>query len=161
MKVFTSYFYQIRHFKRNMIPISTAQWDPKWFHDFTGDYDYVFKDKRGIYNGIRCEDFHFDYDLYGQNNDACGEACKDKHPETCNFLKNYRKCLDEKDFDGLYKELERIAYKVQELEQFDEEPWIVLIVYEVPSNKCSERATLQEWFRDNGIDITELSYPIE
>ena len=29
-----------------MIPISTAIWDPKWFHDFTYDQDYIFKDKR-------------------------------------------------------------------------------------------------------------------
>ena len=40
-----------------MIPVSTAMWDPKWFHDFTGDEDYIFKDKRGIYNGIRASIF--------------------------------------------------------------------------------------------------------
>lgn len=29
MKIRTSYFYQIRNFKKNMIPVSTAMWDPK------------------------------------------------------------------------------------------------------------------------------------
>ena len=29
MLVRTSYFYQIRNFTRNMIPISTAVWDPR------------------------------------------------------------------------------------------------------------------------------------
>lgn len=32
MKILISYFYQIRFFKPNMIPLSTAAFDPKWFH---------------------------------------------------------------------------------------------------------------------------------
>ena len=52
MKVATSYFYQIRFFKPNMIPVSTAMWDPKWFHNFKNQY-HVFKDRNGVYNGLR------------------------------------------------------------------------------------------------------------
>jgi len=33
MKVRISYFYQIRNFKTNMIPMSTALSDPAWYHD--------------------------------------------------------------------------------------------------------------------------------
>lgn len=55
MKIRTSYFYQIRNFTRNMIPISTAVWDPTWYHNFTNDYNYIFKDKRNILNGLRLE----------------------------------------------------------------------------------------------------------
>ena len=36
MKIMTSYFYAIRFFKPNMIPISTAKWDPKWYHQNKG-----------------------------------------------------------------------------------------------------------------------------
>ena len=43
----TSYFYQIRNFKPNMIPLSTALWDPKWFHKNKG-HSFQFKDKNGV-----------------------------------------------------------------------------------------------------------------
>ena len=56
MKFYTSYFYQVRFFTPNMIPISTAKWDPKWFHDFQ-DNKYVFLDKRGVCNGLRADPF--------------------------------------------------------------------------------------------------------
>ena len=36
MKIYTSYFYQIRFFKPNMIPLSTAKYDPSWFHKGLG-----------------------------------------------------------------------------------------------------------------------------
>ena len=41
MKLRLSYFYQIRNFKPNMIPMSTALSDPAWYHDFK-DKDYIF-----------------------------------------------------------------------------------------------------------------------
>ena len=46
MKLAISYFYQIRNFKPNMIPVSTARWDPKWYHDGKGA-EYNFIDKNG------------------------------------------------------------------------------------------------------------------
>ena len=52
MKIRISYFYQIRNFKPNMIPMSTAISDPSWFHDWK-DSSYIFTDKRGILNGLR------------------------------------------------------------------------------------------------------------
>ena len=52
MKVLITYFYNIRFLKQNQIPVSTAMWDPKWYHDFK-DKDYIFKDKNGVYNGDR------------------------------------------------------------------------------------------------------------
>lgn len=52
MKIYTSYFYQVRNFPINTVAFSTAMWDPKWFHDFK-DRKYKFKDKRGIWNGLR------------------------------------------------------------------------------------------------------------
>ena len=53
MKIMTSYFYQIRFFKPYMIPLSTAKWDPKWFHRNQGQ-NYQFKDKNGewLFSGL-------------------------------------------------------------------------------------------------------------
>lgn len=154
MKIYTSYFYHIRHLAKNMIPISTACWDPKYFHDFTGDYSYVFKDKRGIYNGIRGEMLHFPYD----RECGCGPQCVDRHPEQCDFLREYKEYLYTLNFQEVYSELDRIAHKVQEIEGFEEEPIIVLLVYEVPTNPCSERKALQEWFADNGVIVEEMRF---
>ena len=52
MEIRTSYFYQIRNFKKNMLPVSTAIYDPKWYHHNLG-YNNIFEDKRGILNGLR------------------------------------------------------------------------------------------------------------
>ena len=154
MKIYTSYFYQIRHFTQNMIPISTAMWDPKWFHDFTGDEDYIFKDKRGIYNGIRASIFLMSPDYQCD----CGPKCLNHDPQSCNFLKDYKAHLDTLDFNYVMSELERIANKVQKIEGFIEEPIIVLIVYEVPSNPCSERKPLQDWFKEHYIEVKEYIF---
>lgn len=139
MKLALSYFYQIRNFKKFMIPVSTAVWDPKWFHDFK-DKEYIFKDKNGVYNGIRFEEL------------APGDTCKDlcrgpeecstKDPVDCLFLQNYRKQIQQLDKDKLLKECETLASNIQRKECFTEEPIIVFIVYETPNNKCSERNVL-------------------
>ena len=54
MNVYISYFYNVRFFPTNLIPVSTAVWDPKWYHNFKTN-DFIFKDKRGVVNGIRVE----------------------------------------------------------------------------------------------------------
>ena len=53
MKIATSYFYQIRNFKRNMIPVSTCLSDPAWYRPPQGQEYYI--DKRGIVCGLRYE----------------------------------------------------------------------------------------------------------
>lgn len=136
-----------------MIPVSTAKWDPRWFHAFTGDYGYIFKDKRGIYNGIRAEIFLMPDDYICE----CGPDCLNHNPQTCNFLKDYKNHLDTLDFNYVYQELERIGNKVRELEGFAEEPIIVLMVYEAPYNACSERKPIQEWFNKHNYILNEWS----
>ena len=162
MKIYTSYFYQIRNFKPYMIPVSTAKWDPKWFHDFTGSYDYIFKDKRGIWNGLRANILNFPEERYVGNN-QCGEACSlaTKDPSKCGFMTELARYYDSLNFQDILLNLERLGNRVKENDEFVEEPIIVLIVYEVPSNKCSEREVLHKWFQKNGYNLTELSYPIK
>ena len=68
---------------------------------------------------------------------------------------------DSLNFQDILLNLERLGNRVKENDGFIEEPIVVLIVYEVPSNKCSEREVLHKWFQKNGYNLTELSYPIK
>lgn len=157
LKLATSYFYQIRHFTPNMVPVSTCLWDPKWYHDWMG-HDYVFKDKRGVYNGIRAECFHFN-----EEDPGCGDQCllSPKDPSKCDFLRRLREQYDKLDFQEIMTRCKRLATYIQSIENLQELPILVFIFYETPGNPCSERKTLQKWFKDNGYDLQELKYPIK
>lgn len=144
MKISISYFYQIRFFKPNMIPVGTAIWPPKWFTK----NGQIYKDKNGVYNGITCADLQPGKSCEG----LC--PCEDK-PAQCAFLTTYRKQLDEIDFSAFWKWCESLCKYVQEKEKFAEEPEIVLIVFETPTNPCSERQPLIKWFADNGYELKE------
>lgn len=158
MKIYTSYFYQIRFFKPYMIPLSTAMFDPKWFHQFKNK-NYHFKDKNGVLNGLRAEPFV-------PNNECNGECrglenCDIKNPNECLFLKNYYKQLSQLNFQEILKRFKVLAEKIKRNENLKEEPIMVLIVYETPNNKCSEREIIHKWFKDNNYPIEELEYPIK
>lgn len=158
MKLATSYFYQIRNFKENMIPVSTACWDPKWYHDKQGE-NHIFIDKRGIINGIRILPLHPGdkcHDLCNGN-----KNCKEAGPENCSFLKAYRKQLEQIDIDNLLKDMNNLAENYKKMKNLKEEPIIVLIVYEAPNNPCSERKVLIDYFNSKGINCQELDYPIQ
>ena len=155
MKLRISYFYQIRNFKKNFIPISTALWDPKWFHDGQGPH-YIFQDKRGILNGLRLEAI-----ISKARECECGCPCQEKDTKNCKFLKSYREQLDKVDFNKMWNDMEQFAIEYQKSEGFEEEPVMVLIVYETPTNKCSERQALIDYFTAKGIECKELDYPIQ
>lgn len=95
MKVLISYFYQIRFFKPNMIPLSTAMYDPKWFHKTQGKND-IFIDKNGVYNGLKI--YPLVPKMYDENTDCSSGKCSNNPPH-CQFLSNYRKQLDEINFN--------------------------------------------------------------
>lgn len=158
VKVATSYFYQIRHFKQNMIPVSTAMWDPKWFHDWRG-HKHTFLDKRGIVNGLRCEELHGDETCAG----LCSgpELCDDVCPPTCPFLTAYKNQLMRMDFEAFMQRVRSSAAHLKEQIGFEGEPIVVFIVYETPKNKCSERVILQQFFNEHGVECNELKYPIK
>lgn len=152
MKIRTSYFYQIRNFKQNMIPVSTCLSDPIWYQPPDGE-EYYF-DKRGIVCGLRYEP------LIVQYMGTCGCPCEEKNKlkGQCPTMKEYRQLLETVDFDKMIKGFNYCANKFHR--PFDEEPIIVLIVYEAPNNPCSERKMLQEYFNEHGIECKELEYPI-
>ena len=56
MKILTSYFYQIRFFKPNIIPLSTCLSDPVWYHKGNGK-SFYYKDKND--DIFKCTDHHF------------------------------------------------------------------------------------------------------
>ena len=118
MKIRTSYFYQIRNFNRNMIPMSTAVWDPSWFHANQGP-NHIFYDARKILNGTRLNPII-------NAGIKCGELephpcpCEEKDYFKCSFLRNYRKNLEEIDFDKMIADLQAFAQIYQEKHQIEE-----------------------------------------
>ena len=146
-KIYTSYFYQIRNFKQNMIPISTAISDPIWFRPPDGKEYYL--DKRDIICGLRYEP------LIVQKYGACSCPCENKNilKGNCPTMQEYRQLLETVDFDKMIKAFEYC------LNKFNKDT-IILMVYEAPNNPCSERISLQNYFNKHGIDCKELEYPI-
>lgn len=156
MYIMTSYFYQIRFFTPNMIPLSTAVWDPKWYHQ-NRDQKWQWKDKNGVWNGLRAEEFAPGPLCEGLCRGP--ECCETGSPQHCQFLRQYRKQLDSLDFKDIIKRIYDLGKKVQDVEKFENEPVIVFIVHEATSNPCSERRVIQEWFADHGYPIREFAHP--
>lgn len=156
MKIYISYFYQIRFFTSNIIPLSTCVSDPSYFHNFTGNKKYKFKDKRGVWNGLRAEPFVPD--------DTCKclcrgpEFCDTHNPDECGFLRHYYIQLQHLDFNEMISRFERLGKTVQKNEGFFEEPIVILLVHEAPDNPCSERWPLIEWFAAHGYELEEWNH---
>ena len=153
MKIYISYFYQIRFFEPNMIPISTCLSDPRWYHNFTGDKQVQFYDKRGVINGVRADVFKPGPWCDGLCRGP--EYCETHDPEHCDFLMWYRRQLDQLDFASIMQRFENLGKKFQEKHPNFQDVIPVLIVYETPKNPCSERRVIVEWFKDNGYELEE------
>lgn len=154
MKVATSYFYKIRFFTPNMIPISTAVWDPQWFHKNKGDH-YKFIDKNGVINGLRYPNFIF-RDYIGKETECKGKDNCKWNPDNCEFLKDYESFISRTDFEELKKTLEELGDSWRKKTGITDELTFVFIVYETPSNPCSERKTIQNYFKRYGVDCPEI-----
>ena len=141
MLIKTSYFYQIRNFTPNIIPVSTAISDPFWYKPPEGQEYFI--DKRGIINGLRYEPLIVQ--LHGQG----GCPCEERDPARCQCMKEYKDLL----YALVDKEKTLKAFEYC-LNKFNADT-IALMVYEAPDNLCSERAALQEFF-----NCKELEYPI-
>lgn len=149
MKIATSYFYQIRNFQPWMIPVSTVMSDPIWYRPPEGQEYYI--DKREIICGLRYEPLIVQ--KLGTHYCPCEE--KEQLCGKCPTMQEYEQllfsCVDK---EKTLKAFEFCANKFKR--PFDnEEPIIVLMVYETPTNFCSERAALQKFF-----NCKELEYPI-
>lgn len=144
-----------------MIPVSTAHWDPAWYHDWAGAA-HIFVDKRGVINGLRTNTLNTGALQERSLIEEC--PCKVKDPTKCQFVSTYEEALsqaiDEK-WDVVYKELDQFSKEWCKGNDIKEEPIIVFIVYEAPCNPCSERQSWLKIFKEKGIDCLELKYPIK
>ena len=142
MKIVTSYFYMIRYFTPNIIPVSTALSDPAWYRPPEGKEYYI--DKRGIICGLRYEPLIVQ--RYGEH--ICPCESKNLAP-ACPTMIEYEQLL----FSLVNKEKTLKAFEYC-CNKFNADT-IALMVYEAPNNPCSERAALQKFF-----NCKELEYPI-
>ena len=138
--IFTSYFYNIRFFKPYQVPLSTACFDPKWFHNFKGQ-GHIFLDKRKVLNGLRCEVLHPNYTC--DNMCRGPESCQTKDPNTCMFLRAYRQQLADIDKDKFMQTMAKLRQKLQAVLKLSRLPDLIFIVHEPPYKACSERSCLQ------------------
>lgn len=153
-QVYISYFYQIRFFTPNYIPLSTAVYDPKWYHSNCGQ-DYVYKDKNGVVNGLRINPLHPE-----PHNDECVGCDKKIGPENCSFIRLYKEQLGRINFGEFMVKLNQYMDKINTLYlQYPSATTLipVFIVHEAPNNPCSERWPLFEWFNEHGIKCEEWS----
>lgn len=169
MKVYISYFYQIRNFNKYMIPLSTAMFDPGWYHN-NEDSRTLFWDKNGVINGLRCYQFIFNKDKYeGWCSDECRfKLKKQESGETetinCPYLDAYRRMLSMISWSELMEFFRNIITYVaghnKDLDNIDKYN-ICLIVYEPPKSVCSERFELIKWFKEHDIELIEWNKEVE
>lgn len=154
MKVAISYFYKVRFFQPNMIPFSTAIWDPKWYHDFKGQ-NHIFFDKRGVVNGLRVPMLV----PPPWTHDACRgfESCPVKDPTSCAFLYAYNDYINTKDQVELLRWLYTACEKIRLRSNYEGEEIAVILVHEKPGVQCSERIPLDRYFSTLPCYIGELN----
>lgn len=141
MKIYTSYWAQVRNFPKNLVGLNTTVWPPKW-RPFG-------EDKRGVWV-IDCPPLKPGKECEG----LCNGKCLPPHPNECAFLKAYYDQLCKLDFNDFLQSLEKLKLRFCEGEALDDVDF-ALIVYEPLYKKCSERQELQKWLRENGIEVEE------
>ena len=141
MKLYTSYFAQLRKFPTNLVGLSTAHWTPKWRP--------MGKDKRGVIC-VDCPPMKPGRECEG----LCNGNCNPKHPEDCAFLKTYKSQLDKINLTQFQNSLGKLATQIASDEKLDDVNFAFL-VYETPVNPCSERWPIQQWGKEHGLDIQE------
>lgn len=144
MKIYTSYFYQVRFFTPNMVPISTAKFDPKWFKRCI--------DKNGVMNGLKARVF--------APGPECEGLCRGPQnclnlPDNCPFLKTYWNQLSKLNFKDILERTQNLCNRVCAALECSEEPIAVFLFHEAPNNPCSERIIFQKWFAENGLVVPE------
>ena len=76
----------------------------------------------------------------------------------CSFIPQYNAYLHLLDFAKTMQHLEAIATKAAKILNVNA-PEIVLLVHEAPTNPCSERASIVDWFQEHGVHVEEYQKP--
>ena len=129
MKLYTSYWAQVRNFPPNLVGLNTTIWPPKWRP--------LGKDNREVWV-IDCPPLKPGPSSEG----LCRGDCNPKHPENCQFLINYYNQLRNIDIRDFFERLVKLKNKM-----------------ETPSNKCSERVMIHLWLKDWGVEVEEWIKP--
>ena len=145
MKLYTSYFAQLRKFPTNLVGLSTAVWNPKWRP--------MGKDKRGVIC-VDCPPFKPGRECEGLCAGLCAGKCNPKHPEDCAFLKTYKTQLDKINWISFSESLGKLATQIAYDEGLNDVNFAFL-VYETPANPCSERWPIQQWFKEHNMQVEE------
>lgn len=171
MKIYISYFYKVRFMKSNLLPVSTAKWDPIWYHNPPNMriYDCMGKtvrnygqylDKNNVLNGTRIENLVFPEERWNNlDKDQCSPTCQLKDTmdskHWCPFMKSYLDYLTGLNFDDmiflLKTYVENYKYQYNVKGNVD----VVLLVHEPSDCKCAERPVLKKWFKEHGITLHE------
>lgn len=149
MKYSIANFGQLRYFKPNQIPISTAMYQPKFWK--------FGMDKHNVFLGITAPELS---PAGIQEHVLCGKPCKYKQAvmtNSCPFLRSYLNYLLTLDFKKLLADFSKVAEDVRKISLFTGEPEIVLLVYEAVDNPCSERFALQQLFSINGLTLANYT----
>lgn len=141
MKLYTSYWAQVRNFPPNLIGLNTTIFPPRWRP--------LGQDARGVWV-IDCPPL--------KPGASCAELCRGdcnpKDPNNCAFLREYRKQLDAIDINQFIDRLRNLESDFAAGEHLNNVDF-ALIVFETAQNPCSERWTLQSWLRENGVECEE------
>jgi len=141
MKIYISYFAQIRNFPPNLVGLSTAVWNPKWLQKGRSQNGIIWLDIPPLKPGKNCDGL-------------CNGKCSPKHPNNCNFLREYKNQLDKIDFNMLMEHLQVLSETIKVGEQFNDVDF-ALLVYEKYDNICSERWPLIQWFKEHNMELKE------
>ena len=125
MKLYTSYWAQVRNFPKNLIGLNTTCFPPRWRP--------LGQDKNGVWV-IDCPPLKPGKECEG----LCNGKCNPKHPTDCKFLNNYYGQLMKIDFnkfmDSLFKLYEKICSN-ENLKDIN----FAFIFFEKWDCPCSER----------------------
>lgn len=147
MQIYTSYFYMIRFFKPNMIPISTCISDPIWFKP-PNNQEY-FLDKNYVVNGLRYEPLI----VQREGTHSCPCETPDLAPACPTMIEYERLLYSLVNKEKTLKAFEYCCNKFKKELNLKEEPIICLMVYEPPAKLCSERWALQKFFNCSELQI--------
>lgn len=143
MKLYTSYWAQVRNFPPNLVVLNTTVWPPRW-------YTIGGINNNGVIS-LHCNPLRPGRACDG----LCNGKCNPKHPEDCEFLREYRKQLNAIDFNAFMEKLldlrERLHVDFPDREDFD----FAFVFFEKYDNPCSERWPVQDWIRAHGVKIEE------
>ena len=143
MKLYTSYWAQVRNFPRNLVGLNTTVWPPRWRP--------MGKDKNGVLV-IDCPPLK----PGAECSDLCNgpDDCRYNESHNCLFLRTYYHQLKQIEFDHFIYQLQKLHDDIctgENLEDVD----FAIIVFEKYDSPCSERWSIKKWFKEHNIEVQE------